>query len=977
MGWQPNQSGLLLYGSGQGPVTGQVSPQHEMAAAAQPAMTPEGPTSPTDAGDLSMMKLSRAEQNLSPSRRRGILAGKVAADALAEIDLQRAARRSAKSVEDEDGDGGPQQPEAAVGFSSLNSKVGMKIQRGYSETKPTNKTNPPRWEEGHQFQGSRQKKVKSSNHAMQHMLSSKNTVGHGSARNLGKAAGQSKTSRSARTGSPGIGTEQTTKKSTMNRSAAGESGLTAKEKPWSLQGSDAWPSQDEMWSSAKRWDSSLPPGKKAPMKVARDVKPLTLADLGIDQKAITQGLGTGVGAGAGGLLGGAAGLGAALGAGVGGISGLVDPGEDAEGRERSRLWQMLKRMGIGGFGGAVGGAGLAALPVLGGAAGATGGGLLGNHLSKQSRVICTKENCDECGASMEAGDNRTCNRCGAKNSYGQKEAASTGLITFNDLKPHTPLSKTAEGFLNRCVERGMDEFQIAHAVKQACELSPAIAADLEPLVKQANPFLKLLQGGVKAMGGAGARGAARGAAGGAGAAAKLRTLPNGMRLPSGPRPPSPPRWSPQAIRGGTRPAAGIPKPTVSNLGQAVGSGAPRTGASTQGLWSQAWLPKSPVTPTGTASAGAGLWGQAAQKARQAGQWAAKSQHPVADMMRASATWGGGGAAAGAGLDLIQQQNPFAEGSNMRSFGASGLLAGPMYRGGRMGASRVMGGRLTPGSNAAQFFGSKPVQTGINIGGGAAAYAGADNILERVLPPSGASQIRMFEQKTGIPVSEVVKFHEDGSMTMHPEIAAAGADQTIREMTNGQYGARDFINPETGELEPPAEIQQGIANKQFEAILGDSPESMQAAQERGWIDQNGNANVEAVKQDVQKMLQQGSQFEGFMEGPIGQLLGGFMNMSGPQQMLMIGAVLMSLMGLGSMMGGGGGLGTGLLMGGLAAGGLGLLGPQMGLFGGGQQGQPGPGGGAAPETIELPIGRAARPYIGPVAGGVVDPGEIDYS
>jgi hypothetical protein len=52
----------------------------------------------------------------------------------------------------------------------------------------------------------------------------------------------------------------------LRQSAAGEGGFTPKERPWSLQGEDAWPDKSHYWGRAK--DSVLPPRGVTKTKIA-------------------------------------------------------------------------------------------------------------------------------------------------------------------------------------------------------------------------------------------------------------------------------------------------------------------------------------------------------------------------------------------------------------------------------------------------------------------------------------------------------------------------------------------------------------------------------------------------------------------------------------------------------------------------------------------------------------------------------------
>lgn len=247
VGWHPNPQGLLLYPEGQGPVTGQVQP--------------------TDAGEMSLQKVSgcggggRKGKPKKDSRR------KMSVDVLAKINLQHAAQRSReqRAENDEDGDeGGGTLSRAGApvtGGLPFNKLSEMKIQRPYSTTQAGGDITPGRWQPGHRFQGVRRKSMKQSNARGNHELPVvQSPVQTYQGLLLGKAAGSCGGGKKTR--------GKTQSKKAMNRSAVGESGLSMIERPWSLQGSDAWPSKNEMWSSAKKWDSSLPPGSKPKMKVA-------------------------------------------------------------------------------------------------------------------------------------------------------------------------------------------------------------------------------------------------------------------------------------------------------------------------------------------------------------------------------------------------------------------------------------------------------------------------------------------------------------------------------------------------------------------------------------------------------------------------------------------------------------------------------------------------------------------------------------
>jgi len=559
-------------------------------------------------------------------------------------------------------------------------------------------------------------------------------------------------------------------------------------------------------------------------------------------------------------------------------------------------------------------------------------------------------------------------------------------------KAGAALSESARGFLDRCTELGLNDLEILHAVKEASALSPEIANDLSPLLeKQAlGGILRgiggLLGGGARAGAGSMARGMGR---------AMPRRLPaprSAPRLPA-PKPTATPRLpAPRAAAGG---AGGAARPPVGGMGGAMGGGG-RPGA---GVTLNA---TARPAAGGAGGMGGGMGGGAAGGAmgggqpwyQRAGNWFARGQGPVAQGTRQAVGWGAGGAALGGSMDMMTNPEtgqtsfnplnwdfsaPFQEGSRARQLGGMGLMGGGLYGGGRGIAQKLFPQWVGP---AAAYSGlAKPLA---NAGGfaamGAAGGAG-QNLAEHVFGTPFGNQmmtsLENFAAENNLTVNDFIG--PNGDIMIPPQLVSRLTSQQFMDLAN-QYPElhaaateAGIFNPETGEVD----FQRGMEMAVSGATMMKDVEALKAAaspQEQMAALQNL-----ATKYGIE-LPEQLQQLEAFSQSPLGGLLAGFMDMSPGQQMLLAGGAIMAIMGLGSMLGGGGGMGAGLGLGGLLLGGLGMYGPQLGLFGGGepqeaaggppgQQGQPGPGGGQMPQG-----GPSGPSGVPPSTEGMPDPGEL---
>lgn len=380
--------------------------------------------------------------------------------------------------------------------------------------------------------------------------------------------------------------------------------------------------------------------------------------------------------------------------------------------------------------------------------------------------------------------------------------------------------------------------------------------------------------------------------------------------------------------------------------------------------------------------------------QRAGNWFARGQGPVAQGTRQAVGWGAGGAALGGSMDMMTNPEtgqtsfnplnwdfsaPFQEGSRARQLGGMGLMGGGLYGGGRGIAQKLFPQWVGP---AAAYSGlAKPLA---NAGGfaamGAAGGAG-QNLAEHVFGTPFGNQmmtsLENFAAENNLTVNDFIG--PNGDIMIPPQLVSRLTSQQFMDLAN-QYPElhaaateAGIFNPETGEVD----FQRGMEMAVSGATMMKDVEALKAAaspQEQMAALQNL-----ATKYGIE-LPEQLQQLEAFSQSPLGGLLAGFMDMSPGQQMLLAGGAIMAIMGLGSMLGGGGGMGAGLGLGGLLLGGLGMYGPQLGLFGGGepqeaaggppgQQGQPGPGGGQMPQG-----GPSGPSGVPPSTEGMPDPGEL---